>query len=625
MSNRAALSSIATRYASIGSRRLRSRIYRESKIEVILNRIAVPAAFVGLLLYVAPFLILQEDSYFTVHDNLDSNFVHLVLLSATGTAFDFSMDAEVENVMNGLPRSALTSGMNVVVVLFQLFEPHTAYIVNSILIRLVALVGMYLLLTRFFLKSKGYTYIAAGVSLLFAVVPFYSLYGLSVAGQPLLLFAFLNLRREKAKFVSLFIIAAFPFYAYLAFTAPFFVTFLLLFVVYDLLVGKKVNYTFILGIFVLCVSFVVVDYQMFYDELVGGFVSHRSVWPLDRYGELHFMTSLSDSVALLLRTQYHTGSFPTLLVLGVSLLMLGINVVTKDRIREYAIIIASIVFICLVYGFYTYVVHAFGEHFGLLIRFQGSRFYALLPLLWMLLLAIALRDMARFPILKPLIGVLLIVQLGAMLNGHWSHNNVEFKNNARKVAGRAVPAPTFRQFFAAELFAEIDAHIGVPKSEYRVVSIGMHPSIAQFNGFYTLDSYQVLYELEYKNAFRAIIADELEKSPWLKEYFDEWGNRCYVFSAELGYGSTARSVRSIEHLSLNTRALRRLGGAYVLSSLRIENSADNALRLEKIFDHEQSGRTVYLYEVLPETRARAGETGTGAGQAGGHRERAHSG
>ena len=78
--------------------------------------------------------------------------------------------------------------------------------------------------------------------------------------------------------------------------------------------------------------------------------------------------------------------------------------------------------------------------------------------------------------------------------------------------------PTFQEFYAEELFQEIDQFIGLPKSSYRVASIGLHPAVSQYNGFYTLDTYNNFYPLTYKYEFRKIITKELEKSGVLRRY-----------------------------------------------------------------------------------------------------------
>src|SRR5699024_12816029 len=118
--------------------------------------------------------------------------------------------------------------------------------------------------------------------------------------------------------------------------------------------------------------------------------------------------------------------------------------------------------------------------------------------------------------------------------------------------------------------------------DYRVVSVAIHPTIAQYNGLYTLDTYNNSFPLEYKHEFREIIAPELEKNKTLKSYFDTWGGRVYMYVAELGkyYIFTKDSNRASEELEINIEKLKDMGGGYVVSSLRSENREENGL----IFD-----------------------------------------
>ena len=112
-----------------------------------------------------------------------------------------------------------------------------------------------------------------------------------------------------------------------------------------------------------------------------------------------------------------------------------------------------------------------------------------------------------------------------------------------------------------------------------MASIGLHPAIAQYNGFYTLDTYNNFYPLSYKHQFRKIIADELDKNPTLKKYFDEWGGRCYLFVAELGkkYDFKKDSKVKIHHLQLNTKVFKDIGGKYIFSAVPIMNAEVNGL------------------------------------------------
>jgi hypothetical protein len=160
--------------------------------------------------------------------------------------------------------------------------------------------------------------------------------------------------------------------------------------------------------------------------------------------------------------------------------------------------------------------------------------------------------------------------------------------------------PSYKQYFAQKEFSDIKNYIGLPQDQYRVVSIGLHPDIAQYNGFYTLDTYNNFYPLSYKHQFRKIIAPELNKSPDLKSYFDQWGGRCYIFVSELGenYMFSKNSTKQIKHLQLNTAVLKQMGGKYILSAVPIMNFKENHLAFEKSFESKDSYWKIYLYKVL---------------------------
>ena len=120
--------------------------------------------------------------------------------------------------------------------------------------------------------------------------------------------------------------------------------------------------------------------------------------------------------------------------------------------------------------------------------------------------------------------------------------------------------PTVKQFYATTQFNEIANYIGKPKNSYRVASTGIHPAITQYNGFYTLDTYNNFYPLSYKHEFRKIIAKELDKSPTLKSYYDQWGGRVYLFVAQLEkhYEFKKNSKVKIKDLQLNTRVFKSM-------------------------------------------------------------------
>jgi hypothetical protein len=154
---------------------------------------------------------------------------------------------------------------------------------------------------------------------------------------------------------------------------------------------------------------------------------------------------------------------------------------------------------------------------------------------------------------------------------------------------------TFNEFFSKELLQEVDRYIRLPKKSYRIINLGIQPSVTQCSGFYTLDSYQNNYPLEYKHAFRKIIQDELAKDKEAEKYFDEWGNRCYVpFNAK----KDSAGLQTIDELSINTAAFKELGGQFIFSAAAIKNSEALHLKFHRVFKHPESKYTLYLYEAL---------------------------
>ena len=168
--------------------------------------------------------------------------------------------------------------------------------------------------------------------------------------------------------------------------------------------------------------------------------------------------------------------------------------------------------------------------------------------------------------------------------------NKEVINNWKVVMHKPIDEPTFAQFYAKPLFKEIESYINKPKNSYRVGSLVLNPAVASFNGFYCIDGYQNSYSVQYKHAFREIIAKELDADKVSRDYFDYWGSRCYLISSE--FNRTGK----INYLNYNFSAYKKLGGEYLLSSYEISKADSCGLKFEKSFS-DNIYYTIYLYKV----------------------------
>ena len=219
--------------------------------------------------------------------------------------------------------------------------------------------------------------------------------------------------------------------------------------------------------------------------------------------------------------------------------------------------------------------------------FNFARFHFLRPLVIYASFALALKVMWQFQnSWKPIVSLCIIAQLIVLVPF-----NEEIAYHQK---------PSVKEFYDVELFSEIKDYIGLPQDEYRVASIGLHPAIAQYNGFYTLDSYNNFYPLTYKYQFRKIIEKELAKNKKIRTYFDEWGGRCYLFTDELGkhYMFKKSSKKKLKTIQLQTDVFKEMGGRYIFSAVPIINEDENKLRLEKEFTTKKSVWKIYLYRVL---------------------------
>jgi hypothetical protein len=181
------------------------------------------------------------------------------------------------------------------------------------------------------------------------------------------------------------------------------------------------------------------------------------------------------------------------------------------------------------------------------------------------------------------------------------------KPNLQKLLTPPYPEVSYRDYYALGVLEQVEDFIstetGLERADYRVASLGINPAAALYHGFYCLDGYSNNYPLEYKHAFRRVIAPELAKDEALREYYDLWGNRVYLFSAEKEHGAWPLKKGSFIYrdFQIDAQALYELGGHYLLSAAYIENAEATGLRLLRAepFATADSYVEIYLYEVSP--------------------------
>lgn len=546
---------------------------------------------VVLAIYVAPMVLLGTGVNVVIHDHLDGALVRLKVLAESGLMFA-PLDATIPNVMNGAPRASYGSEFNVMLWLVYFFGAFPAYVLNQVIIRLVAFLGMYLLLQNHILTREKNEVVSVGTALAFACLPFYPHFGLSVAGQPLVLYALLNIRQYHAGWENWLIVALVPFYSIFGISYAFLLCAMGGLLVYDWSRRPKPNYRFAGAIvFMLGVS-AIVDYRLILSVLSPsvGFVSHRTEFSVDVYTLAGAMRDVKDNFIF---GQGHAASLQHMVILPIVAIAAATLLFRRVKIPLFIPILGLIILISFWYRIWpVFWQQITGGIKGMPVVNLG-RFHYLHPVLWYVLFGLALHTLwhhMRF-------GRMIVIAALAIQTGFLFSQSDHFVN-------KRVLNPTYAEFFSTQLFADIDKVIGQNKNSYRTVSIGIHPSIAQYNGFYTLDGLFYHYPLSYKHQFRRLFAGELEKSEYWRSYYDGWGSRFYIMVRELqDYQANAFMLRkrlniSVEHLSFDTALFKQMGGKYIFSAVVIANSQEIGLRLVKMFERRDSIWQIYLYETV---------------------------
>lgn len=582
-----------------------------------------PYIVIGLcliLLYYLPYFILGENSSFRIVDFLDDEVIQY--LYSGKYLFSYS-DTIVNEWLGGAPLATIQPPCFMLVIFFKYFSFYTAIIISSIFGTVCAFIGMFLLCNELLENDKKY--IAFMAAFLFSILPYYPPYGLSSVGIPLVIWAYIKIHTLSQynqncntltymhKCIPYYLVCIF--YALsssLVWAGYFLVGFSVLYSVFMFIKKQKSALYSLLASLLMILTYCFTFRHTIVNILFETYTSHRSdpgrtlsasefwptFYPMFKYG------------------QFHAPSLHTyILLFSFCVIILGIIFYKKlEKSTKLHLILAAglwILFLLIAafYGcFNTEIVLNIRQYLGPLSTFQLDRIYWLNPTIWYMELALTtslLLNIVGFFLKKEhllqvfCVGFVLLI--GCYFTNYIIHhiNSAEYYSNIEKITGKNTSYWSYNEFYDHELFTDIKEYIGLDQNEYRIGCVGFVPAIAQVNGFYTVDAYCTNYPLEYKYRFRKVIEKELEKDSYLKSYFDDWGNRCYLFSSELGTKfQTGKDEQIVlQDFDINTDALRDLGCDYIFSAVKIENSHELGITLLDVFTTDTSRIEIYLYQL----------------------------
>lgn len=532
-----------------------------------------------------PYFILGQNAYITIHDFLDVTVAHIVNIVDNGEFFNLG---SLIPLFDGVERYsiAFSSPFEIKALLFLFLQPYWAVVANILLIKIVAFIGMYLLLKEYLIK--GDVIVGFSISLIFSLISFYTDYGISSSGIPVLLYAFLNLYNKKYVIISFFIVALYGFYSVLAMSGFFVCLILGLSILYLWYKNKEINICLLFSLLLLISIYLLINWSIIKGFIFPSeFVSHRSTW----HNSKSFLYLSRYAIKNLMIAHYHAGAFIAFPIVCTFIMVWAFFRKDDSELDCYLLsfFLLSVLIIC---GTYCKLIPI--KPF---VSFQLDRFYFIYPALIFVCFAKSCSVLMKR---KGSIHVIVLIILSLICV---FPKNTESIINCKKLLFDQSDVPSFYQFYDKPLFRQISEELGDHQDyKTRVVSIGLYPSVAEYNGYWCLDSYYNSYSLSYKNKFRKVIEKELGKEPELKKKFDNWGNRCYVFSADLykrkkNYLCGKDDNLPIDNLEINTKALKDLGCEYIFSAVEIINYRKLNLKFINSYTTDKSYWRIFVYQV----------------------------
>lgn len=576
----------------------------------------------GVLFTIIPYILLGENGIYTYSDQLDGELIAYIL-----QAKHLFQGGGIPEFMNGAAKTALTLPAPLGVLLFLPGNYCTALIVMILAGKICGYIGMYLLVW----DQTGEAIAAAIMGFLYSCIPFLAVYGLAQYGLPILFWCALRIKEGKnlpGAYGGIILYGLCSSLVLIGFGVLGMGAVWILWQSFQMKGKEKQKRNFVLRLAAAWAALLLVylgENWGLLEQLLGSrteFISHKTDYVLERSP---FWDNFWN--CLFSGEQHSEGYHFFLLAYAIFAAAVGLLVLHGERSKDsedgrkikYLLKIIGFCFGWNLLFAFTASIWKCGwgaalrSQLSFLGAFQLNRVLWIAPCLWYLAAACGMGILFRLgrKQLRYRFGLLLTMVL-TILTGAWALYSGDFKTNLQKLRNPDYGMLSYRDYYAIGVMEQVreflDDYSQKNVDDYHVVSLGIDPAAALYHGFYCLDGYSNNYSLEYKKQFRKIIAPELDRSDYLKQYFDNWGNRCYLFSSECpGYYTIEKNGFSFQEYRIDVEALYELGGRYLLSAAYIQNSEEQGLLLlnETPFETADSYYRIFIYEVMPDRKVSA--------------------
>lgn len=539
-----------------------------------------------ILIYCSLYFIKGENSYLESSDSLDSVVVWYKLIESQNAHF-WENSKLVEGMIGAQPRHVYPSEFDPILWIYTFFPTFYAFSLNFLLVHLFAFLSMYFLLKEVLPQIKvisNYNFDGAIGGVLFGLIPFWTHAGLSSAGLPLVLLSFLKINKGEYK-AGIALMLCFTFYSSLIISGIF-VLFVYVTSLFVLLLFKRLDISrlklHLINLSLSSLIYLIANYRLILSVLFSDFESHRTQFQLANIN-LNIVGSLYKvMMTKVFYTQWHAG--PILPVISISIVFLSgfyfLKKNTASTLRAFILLLIFLVMLTVLMG-NEKVIHLLSS-VPIVSAIQLQRFYILLPFIMTLNFILFLYTW-RLPNILKLVLMMIAIPLYFSIDPNWNRSLGINKD-------LLIPNSKFSDYYQQDEYEQIKNKLLLDYNE-RVVSLGLDPAAAVYNGIPSADGYLANYALESKVNMFEIIQNELEQDNKLKKYFVDWGSRCYFFNSIYGKNvNFSAEVDTIDSFKYDIPAMLENNIKYIISNAMIKDNIEN------ISLYYQSDR-IYVYEV----------------------------
>ena len=549
-----------------------------------------------ILLFHLPLLILKGDSYIIINDNLDCDFIYNHILKISNNIFNINQSQILDNIGENLRLSYIHSQFNFIKVFFLFFDSIDAYIYNSIIVRIIGFIFMFKVIKDCFKQDN---FLASLFSFSFCLISTYTIYGISILGLPMVFWCFYNLLNDRKIFLSLILLFLFPAYSLIQFSSPFIIIYSVFACFYFYRFKKIKSNNFIFGTLVLFISMLLFNYNSFQTLFFEG--DMKSARLIDQINSLPTFLGMGYNFIVTLFFDLRT------ITSFISIPIIILFFLKWKSLSKFSKIILLILVLNIIFqSVYPYLIALSKPIFS---PFNFTRVVLLNVFLFYLILISLVKVYNRRVIVSLTIFITLI---NILKNPEFTYNSLgqilkpsslhfifsEDKVLKEKVFKGLMNSPafeyhnkgfyTYNEFFSQKLFNKIKDSLG--KDNYKIVNLGINPSVAQFNGFHTLDGYLVNYPISLARKFNKINKSSIKRNGLFllsEELSKECGIYCYK----------SNSPFEIDNFNINVEELKKAKVKYLFSATNISEFRDYGLEFHGEFEDKDSPYKVIVYSL----------------------------